>query len=297
MEYGHHLREIAHVGRARAMADLAVVLLTEQSGHVVLEVARHDRIAGHRHVARERLDFDLRAEGQGTGPERAIDLAVGVEDGVHRPPAHVRLEPHLARDHVHLRAAVGDDRMDADRVLVAERLADRVDGHQDDLRRVARVHARVRRARARVALRMARHDQRVQLAEHGERRPVAAPATGVGPHTGQREARPRDQSELLERVLDEPGRLDLLEPELGVAPDLLAQPDDLLAAAVDGLVDPLLQLALGHGVLSVVTRCGRARHSTAASQGAPAYYGGEITRAEGKPWTSTMSSRPPASWR
>src|SRR5213596_2595084 len=138
--------------------------------------------------------------------------------------------------------------------------------HAGDLRVVA---ARVRRARARVALRMARHDQRVQLAEHGERRPVAATATGVGPHTGQREARPRDQSELLERVLDEPGRLDLLEPELGVAPDLLAP-------TVDGLVDPLLQLALGHGVLSVVTRCGRARHSTAASQGAPAYYGGEI---------------------
>src|SRR5439155_21223558 len=165
--------------------------------------------------------------------------------------------------------------------------------HAGDLRVVA---ARVRRARARVALRMARHDQRVQLAEHGERRPVAATATGVGPHTGQREARPRDQSELLERVLDEPGRLDLLEPELGVAPELLAQPDDLLAATVDGLVDPLLQLALGHGVLSVVTRCGHARHSTAASQGAPAYYGGEITRAERKPWTSTMSSRQPASW-
>src|SRR5438034_107562 len=125
--------------------------------------------------------------------------------------------------------------------------------HAGDLRVVA---AGVRRARARVALRMARHDQRVQLAEHGERRPVAAPATGVGPHTGQREARPRDQSELLERVLDEPGRLDLLEPELGVAPDLLAQPDDLLAAAVDGLVDPLLQLALCHGVLAAVTAAG-----------------------------------------
>src|SRR5438094_832682 len=110
------------------------------------------------------------------------------------------------------------------RVQQAHRRAE----HAGDLRVVA---ARVRRARARVALRMARHDQRVQLAEHGERRPVAAPATGVGPHTGQREARPRDQSELLERVLDEPGRLDLLEPERGVAEDLLAQPDDLLGAA------------------------------------------------------------------
>src|SRR5205807_9097978 len=53
---------------------------------------------------------------------------------------------HLARDHVHLRAAVGDDRVHADRVLVAERLADGVDRRQADLRRVERVDPHVRRA-------------------------------------------------------------------------------------------------------------------------------------------------------
>src|SRR6266850_384822 len=140
--------------------------------------------------------------------------------------------------------------------------------HAGDLRVVT---ARVGGARSRVAFRMAGHDERVELAEHGERRPVAAAAAGVGPHTRQREPGPRDQPELLERVLDEPGGLDLLEPELGVAPDLLAEPDDLLAATVDGLVDPLLQLALGHVVLSVVAPGVGGRHSTAASQGAPAY--------------------------
>ena len=54
--------------------------------------------------------------------------------------------PRLAGDHVHLRAAVGQDRMDADRVLVPEGLAERIDRHEPDLRGVERIDAHVRRA-------------------------------------------------------------------------------------------------------------------------------------------------------
>src|SRR5262245_4405015 len=75
-------------------------------------------------------------------------------------------------------------------------------------------------------------------------RPAAA--LHVGAHARHREARPRRQAQLLQGVLHQPRRLDLLEAELRLAADLLAEPDDLVAALVDRLVDPLLQLVLGH---------------------------------------------------
>ena len=104
----------------------------------------------------------------------------------------------------------------------------------------------VRRPGRRVALRMAGHDQRIQLTENGEGRPVSGMTPDVGSHAGQGEAGPRGQPELLEGLIDEASRLDLLEPQLGVAADLLAEPDDLVCALVDRLVDPLLQLVPGH---------------------------------------------------
>ena len=86
------------------------------------------RVAAHRHVAGQRLDLDLGAESERAGAQRAIDLAVGVRDGLEGLAAHERLQAHVGGDDVHLGAAVGDDRMDADGVLVAEGLADGVDG-------------------------------------------------------------------------------------------------------------------------------------------------------------------------
>src|SRR5205809_2771422 len=98
---------------------------------------------------------------------------------------------------------------------------------------------------------MPRHDQRVQLPEHRERRPGARPPLGVGADARQREPRARGQAQLLERLLDQPRRLDLFEAEFGVAPDLLTEPDDLRAASIDRLPHPPLQLVLRHGRPSV----------------------------------------------
>src|SRR3990172_4275761 len=73
--------------------------------------------------------------------------------------------------------------------------------------------------------------------------PPPAPARADG---GGRGARPRREPEPGEGVLHQPRRLDLLEAELRGAPDLLAEPDDLLPAPPHPLPHPLLQLVPGH---------------------------------------------------
>src|SRR5216110_874086 len=61
MEDRHDHGEVAHVGRARPVADLAVVLLAHERRRVRLERVRHGRVARHGHVAGQRLDLDLGA--------------------------------------------------------------------------------------------------------------------------------------------------------------------------------------------------------------------------------------------
>src|SRR6266849_1974424 len=76
--------------------------------------------------------------------EMGVDLRGGVADAFKGPAADVRLEPRLARDDVHLRAAVGQDGVNADRVLVAEGLPQRIDRGERKVRGVERVDAHVR---------------------------------------------------------------------------------------------------------------------------------------------------------
>ena len=91
------------------------------------EVARHGRVAVQRQVAGEGLDLHRRAERERARAQRAVHLGIGVEDGGQGAPAYIGLDARLRGDHVHLGAARGEDRVDADGVLVAERLAERVD--------------------------------------------------------------------------------------------------------------------------------------------------------------------------
>src|SRR5207248_760413 len=71
-----------------------------------------------------------------------------------------------------------------------------------------------------------------------------------------------------EGLFDQPRRLDLLEAQLRMLADPLAEPDDLLGAPVDGRVHALLQLVLRH------------------EDSFPALFY--------PPWTTTTSSRPRA---
>ena len=128
------------------MARLAIAVRADEGDGIVLEVARHGPVAVQRQIAGQRVDLDGRAEGERPRAERAVDLGIGVDDGVEGAPADIGLEPRLAGDHVHLRAAVGQNRMNADRVLVPEGLAERIDRHEPDLRGVERIDAHVRRA-------------------------------------------------------------------------------------------------------------------------------------------------------
>jgi len=88
--------------------------------------------------------------------------------------------------------------------------------------------------------------ERVELAEKRERGTGACAPGHVSPHAGQRESGLRDEAEPPELGLDERGRPELLEAELRVTPDLLADRDDRLGVALDRLVDALLELLPRH---------------------------------------------------
>src|SRR6266436_2163796 len=106
------------------------------------------------------------------------------------------------------------------------------------------------------------------LTEQREGRPVARPSRRLRAHAREREAGPRLEPESGEGLLDQPRRLDLLEAQLRMLADPLAEPDDLLGAPVDGGVHALLQLVLRH------------------EDSFPALFY--------PPWTTTTSSRPRA---
>ena len=184
VEHRNHLAQVAHVGRARAMARLAAFAGAEEGVNVSPEGARHRRVGTQRQIARQGVDLDLGAEGQGTGPERPVDLLVGVAYALERATADVRLDPRFTGDHVHLRAAVRQDRVDADRVVVAEGLAQRIDPRERDLGRVERVDAHMGRA---AGVRRAPDEAR-RLAEaavvgaRNTRRTVLGPRRGVDHH-------------------------------------------------------------------------------------------------------------------
>ena len=142
VDHGHQRR---HVGRIRAAAAVRrgapdgvfSQQLNKVGVHQILQIAA--RL--HRQVARHFVDDRFRAYGVAAGFQRAVDLLRGVQDRLDGGAAHVGFDAHVRRHDVDGIAALGDDGMDADMVLVAERFALRVDGDETDLGRVERVDA------------------------------------------------------------------------------------------------------------------------------------------------------------
>src|SRR5439155_5739718 len=95
------------------------------------------------------------------------------------------------------------------------------------------VSAGMRRPRRSVSLRMPGHHQRVELPEHGERRPVARLPAQVRADARDGKAALRRETELPERLFDELRGLEFLEAQLRVTTDLLAESNDLVRARVD----------------------------------------------------------------
>ena len=150
--------------------------------------------------------------------------------------------PRLLHAPLHVAVLLGGHREEdhaAGQVLEGARLEQAHRGAEQprDLRVVA---ARVRGARLRIGHRMAGHHQAVELAEQGEGRAVLG-ARRLGAHAGQGQPAARLEAELAEGLLDQPRGLELLEAELGLAPDALAERDDALRVAVDGGADGLLE--------------------------------------------------------
>src|SRR5262249_41254966 len=116
--------------------------------------------------------------------------------------------------------------------------------HPRDLRLVP---ARVHRAGRRIRFRVPGNGERVELPDQRERGAVTGTPAHVGTDAREREPRPRLEIERAERLLDQSRRLHFLEAELGMAADLLADPDDLLGAAVDRVPETLLQRGSAHG--------------------------------------------------
>ena len=91
-----------------------------------------------------------------------------------------------------------------------------------------------------------RDHQAIELAEDGEGRPVARAARHLRAHAREGQTRAGREAEASQRLLDAAGRADLLEAELRRAPDILAESDDLVDAAINRVMDPPLQLLFGH---------------------------------------------------
>ena len=71
------------------MARLAIPVRADEGDGIVFEKARHGPVAVEGQIAGQRVDLDGRAEGERPRPERAVDLGIGVDDGVEGPPADV----------------------------------------------------------------------------------------------------------------------------------------------------------------------------------------------------------------
>ena len=97
---------------------------------------------------------------------------------------------------------------------------------------------------------MAGHDERVELAEQRERGPRARAAPQVGAYPGDGEAGLGLESQRAQHLFGELRRLELLEAQLGVAANLLAQLHDLVAPPIDRLPHPPLELVPGHRLVS-----------------------------------------------
>jgi len=104
------------------------------------------------------------------------------------------------------------------------------------------VAARVDGAGLGIGVRMSRHPQRVEFPEEREPRTLAGEAGKLGPDPGQRQAGLGCEAEPAERVRHEPRGPHLLEAQLGVLPDGLADADDLLGSPINGGADLLLEL-------------------------------------------------------
>src|SRR4029450_5171596 len=139
-----------------------------------------------------------------------------------------------------------EEREIARQVIERARLeqAHRCAQHARDLRVVA---TGVRRAGLRISLGMPGDAQAVQLADDREGGPGPAAATRVGADAGHREPDLGSQPQATERLLDEAGRLHLLESHLRLLPDPLADADDLPGATIDGREDLARQLLPRHG--------------------------------------------------
>ena len=115
------------------------------------------------------------------------------------------------------------------------------------------VATRVGGTRRWISVGMSDDDERVELAEEGERGPVAGAPGQIRAHAGDGEAAPRRETELAQRLLDEPRGLELLEAELGMPADLLPEADDLVPPPVDRLPDVALEV-VSHHVWSLVRK-------------------------------------------
>ncbi len=97
------------------------------------------------HVAWEVVDLDLGSYRHGSGAEGAVHLLVRLLNGFHRLAPDVALHPDVGWDVVHNLAALRDDGMDPDGVLLPEGLPLGVDAHEAEHRGVQRVYPLVGR--------------------------------------------------------------------------------------------------------------------------------------------------------
>src|SRR5207302_8706369 len=75
MQHGHDVPEVAHVGAGAEVVEIGDPVATDKVFGIGPEQLRHGAVLPHGEVAGDRGQLQDHAEGEGAGPESAVDLA------------------------------------------------------------------------------------------------------------------------------------------------------------------------------------------------------------------------------
>ena len=128
VDHRHQMTDVSHVGGATAVVDITNIVLAHQVNSVGSKYLSHALVLLQGHVPRDGLYLDVSSHRHGSGSNRPVHLGIGVHQGFQRSTPNKRLHAHIGWHGANGFAALGDDGMNADTVLVSEGLTVEVDG-------------------------------------------------------------------------------------------------------------------------------------------------------------------------
>jgi len=129
---GNQMTQIADIGGAGGGNAAVDAVSAPECDGILFHYAAERLVLPQRKVTGYGGDFGFCADRHGSAVDGAIHNLARVGDGIRVCAADVGFNPHMIRYAVDNRATVGDDRMDADVILVPEDFAVGVDPHEPE---------------------------------------------------------------------------------------------------------------------------------------------------------------------